>query len=200
MIKERYGTGKEMSSSVRKEVLLMGGKEIIKYSYREDLQGDYKWPIFVASTSQGLSMLKIGELEGLKEKLFSWVKRWVPEGEVLFECDRFHEDVYAQLEEYFAGKRQEFTLPLDDRGTDFQKRVWEELRKIPYGTTCSYGDIAEKIGNPKGPRAVGLANNRNPIAIITPCHRVVGKSGSLVGYASGLDHKERLLKLEGVNF
>lgn len=178
----------------------MGGKEIIKYSYREILQGDYKWPIFIASTSQGLSLLKMGELEGLKEKLLSWVKRWVPEGEALFECDRFHEEVYEQLEEYFAGKRQQFTLPLDERGTDFQKRVWEELRKIPYGTVCCYGDIAEKIGNPKGPRAVGLANNRNPIAIITPCHRVVGKSGSLVGYASGLDHKERLLILEGVNF
>ncbi len=176
----------------------MDMKEIITYSFRELHQEDFSWPLSIASSSKGLCYLKIGESSQGKEKFMAWVQRWAPGCETVLECDSFHEDVYRQLEEYFARKRQQFTFPLDNRGTDFQKRVWEELRKIPYGTTCSYGEIAERIGNPKGPRAVGLANNRNPIAIITPCHRVVGKSGSLVGYASGLDHKERLLKLEGV--
>lgn len=101
-----------------------------------------------------------------------------------------------QLEEYFAGKRREFDLPLQPQGTDFQKSVWQALREIPYGETASYGEIAAKIGNPKACRAVGMANNRNPIAIIIPCHRVVGAKGALTGYAGGLDKKEYLLKLE----
>lgn len=104
----------------------------------------------------------------------------------------------AQLTEYFAGKRKVFDLPLDPQGTEFQKRVWQALREIPYGTTCSYGEIAAKVGNPKASRAVGGANNKNPIAIVIPCHRVIGANGSLVGYASGLQTKEALLKLEGI--
>lgn len=101
-----------------------------------------------------------------------------------------------QLEEYFEGKRKEFDLPLQAAGTDFQKKVWQALREIPYGETASYGGIAEKIGNKNACRAVGMANNRNPIAVIIPCHRVVGADGSLTGYAGGLDKKEFLLKLE----
>lgn len=101
-----------------------------------------------------------------------------------------------QLEEYFNGKRKEFELPLSMHGTEFQMKVWNELIKIPYGQTCSYGEIAEKIGNPKACRAVGMANNRNPIIIIVPCHRVIGKNGSLVGYACGLDIKTKLLQPE----
>lgn len=104
----------------------------------------------------------------------------------------------AQLTEYFAGKRKVFDLPLEPHGTEFQKKVWQALREIPYGTTCSYGEIAAKIGNPKASRAVGGANNKNPIAIVVPCHRVIGANGSLVGYASGLQTKEALLKLEGI--
>ncbi len=104
----------------------------------------------------------------------------------------------GQLTEYFAGKRKVFDLPLELKGTEFQKKVWQALREIPYGTTCSYGEIAAKIGNPKASRAVGGANNKNPIAIVVPCHRVIGANGSLVGYASGLRTKEALLKLEGV--
>ena len=98
-----------------------------------------------------------------------------------------------QLDEYFAGKRKEFDIPTRLEGTEFQKRVWEELRKIPYGKTVTYKDIAEAVGCPKGFRAVGLANNRNPISIIYPCHRVIGSNGSLTGYGGGLDVKEKLL-------
>jgi len=102
----------------------------------------------------------------------------------------------AQLKEYFAGKRAEFDLPLDPAGTEFQRAVWRALQTIPFGETCSYGDIALQIGNPKACRAVGMANNRNPIAIIIPCHRVIGRDGSLTGYGGGLDIKQYLLDLE----
>ena len=101
-----------------------------------------------------------------------------------------------QLEEYFAGKRKVFDLPLYFEGTDFQKKVWAALLTIPYGETRSYGEIAAQVGNPKGPRAVGMANNRNPISIICPCHRVIGADGSLVGFGGGLDKKQFLLDLE----
>ncbi len=101
-----------------------------------------------------------------------------------------------QLSQYFAGQRKQFDLPLAPQGTRFQKRVWKELCAIPHGQVRSYQDIARAIGNPKAARAVGMANHRNPIAIIIPCHRVIGKNGALVGYAGGLAMKERLLRLE----
>lgn len=101
-----------------------------------------------------------------------------------------------QLIEYLDGKREQFDLPLEPNGTEFQLKVWNALREIPYGQTASYKDIAEKIGNIKACRAVGMANNKNPIAIIIPCHRVIGSSGKLVGYAGGLGIKEMLLNLE----
>lgn len=102
----------------------------------------------------------------------------------------------AQLTEYFAGNRQTFDFPIAPSGTEFQKRVWQALREIPYGETASYGEIAEKAGCPKGARAVGMACNRNPILIVIPCHRVIGANGSLTGFGGGLDVKERLLGLE----
>jgi methylated-DNA-[protein]-cysteine S-methyltransferase len=102
----------------------------------------------------------------------------------------------AEIEEYLSGKRVRFDLPVSPRGTDFQKRVWDALQHIPYGETRSYRQIAEQIGSPKAYRAVGMANNKNPIAILIPCHRVIGSDGSLVGYAAGLDIKRRLLVLE----
>ena len=102
----------------------------------------------------------------------------------------------SQLEEYFKLKRTHFDLPLALGGTDFQCSVWEALQTIPFGRTSSYGDIAAKIGNPKASRAVGMANNRNPIVIIVPCHRVIGKNGSLTGYGGGLKVKQFLLELE----
>lgn len=104
--------------------------------------------------------------------------------------------VVKQLEEYFAGKRKVFAFPYGLEGTEFQKKVWAELEKIPYGETRSYGQIAKAIGNPKASRAVGMANNRNPIIIVVPCHRVIGSTGKLVGYGGGLEMKETLLKLE----
>ena len=105
-------------------------------------------------------------------------------------------EAMRQLAEYFAGERREFELPLAPEGTPFMRRVWAELVKVPYGAIATYGEIAERIGNPGGSRAVGLANNRNPIAIIIPCHRIIGSSGKLVGYAGGVELKERLLALE----
>ncbi|MFA5449904.1 MAG: methylated-DNA--[protein]-cysteine S-methyltransferase [Clostridia bacterium] len=101
-----------------------------------------------------------------------------------------------ELKEYFAGERREFDLPLCPKGTQFMLAVWEELKKIPYGKTASYSDIAERTGRPKARRAVGLANNKNPIPIIIPCHRVIGKSGELVGYGGGLEIKKYLLSIE----
>lgn len=106
--------------------------------------------------------------------------------------------VISQLDQYFNKSRTTFDLQLDPRGTAFQQRVWQELLRIPYGETASYGDIAERIGNPKACRAVGMANRRNPIPIIIPCHRVIGRDGSLTGFGGGLAVKERLLALEGL--
>ena len=105
----------------------------------------------------------------------------------------------TQLEEYFDGKRQAFDLPISLSGTDFQKKVWKALCEIPYGKTQSYIEIAAKIGNPKAYRAVGTANNKNPIVIVIPCHRVIGKNGDLTGYAGGIDKKLLLIKLEQDN-
>ena len=104
----------------------------------------------------------------------------------------------AQLEEYFAGSRTAFDLPLAPKGTDFQRRVWDALREIPYGQTRSYGELAAALGNSKASRAVGMANNKNPLPIFIPCHRVIGSNGALTGYAWGMDIKARLLQLEGI--
>lgn len=101
-----------------------------------------------------------------------------------------------QLKEYFAGQRQHFDLPLHAQGTAFQQSVWRQLQAIPYGQLASYKDVAQAVDNPKGVRAVGMANNRNPISIVIPCHRVVGSNGSLTGYGGGLDKKEWLIELE----
>lgn len=104
-----------------------------------------------------------------------------------------------QLEEYFEGKRKAFDLPLEQKGTEFQKRVWKALEKIPYGETRTYKEVAKMVGNEKASRAVGMTNNKNNIPIIVPCHRVIGSNGKLVGYALGLDMKKYLLDLEKKN-
>lgn len=113
-----------------------------------------------------------------------------PEHSILCEAER-------QLAEYFKGERTTFDLPMNFRGTDFQKRVWQQLLQIPYGQTRSYGSLALAIGNASASRAVGLANSRNPLSIVVPCHRVIGASGKLTGFAGGLQIKATLLKLEG---
>ena len=112
-----------------------------------------------------------------------------PQEPVLVEAAR-------QLREHFAGERTEFELPLAPPGTEFQRRVWDELRRIPYGTTATYGEIAERLGDPLCVRAVGVANGRNPIAVVVPCHRVIGADGKLRGFAGGIERKQRLLALE----
>ncbi len=105
-------------------------------------------------------------------------------------------DAALQLREYLAGTRREFTIPLAPQGTEFMQRVWAQLREIPYGETRCYQEVAEAIGNRNATRAVGLANNRNPIPLFIPCHRVIGKSGKLVGYRGGVEVKNRLIELE----
>ena len=105
-----------------------------------------------------------------------------------------------QLAEYFAGARRDFDLPLNPQGTEFQRSVWEVLQRIPYGETCSYRAQADALGKPSAIRAVARANGANPIAVVVPCHRVIGADGTLTGYAGGLDLKARLLTLEGASF
>ena len=105
-------------------------------------------------------------------------------------------EVARQVDEFFAGKRQTFDIPLAPKGSEFQKRVWAELAKIPFGETISYGELARRIGNPAASRAVGHANGQNPISVIVPCHRVIGSNGKLTGYGGGLDLKEKLLAWE----
>ena len=135
----------------------------------------------------------IAEEDGaITDIVFKTIDCHVEETELIRETKR-------QLDEYFAGKRKDFDVPTRLNGTEFQKRVWLALRDIPYGKTASYKDIAAAVGCPKGYRAVGMANNRNPISIIYPCHRVVGSDGSLTGYGGGLDVKAKLLELERRN-
>ena len=144
-------------------------------------------------------LLLAGDEEGLSLIGFPKGKmRHDPEADWIFNEKPFV-DACRQLEEYFAGTRKEFDLPLHLSGSDFQVQVLKELQQIPYGETTSYGEIAKRIGRPKAMRAVGAANGRNPIPIIIPCHRVIGSSGDLTGFGGGLDTKEALLRLEAEN-
>ena len=118
-----------------------------------------------------------------------------PEKDWVYKEDLFLEAI-DQLEAYFKGELTEFDLKLNARGTHFQNKVWQQLLKIPYGETISYGELAKRIGNPKASRAVGMANGKNPISIIVPCHRVIGKNGSLTGFGGGIEAKKFLLDLE----
>ncbi len=128
-----------------------------------------------------------------------WFETCTTKPDELGERDDHHPiltQTVIQLEEYFSGLRNEFELPLAATGTDFQNQVWHALTTIPYGETWSYQDLADAIGNSKAVRAVGMANGKNPISIVVPCHRVIGKSGKLTGYAGGVERKQRLLALE----
>ncbi len=142
-------------------------------------------PILLAGDEEGLKYVNIRKGKKKIEIPDDWV-----------ENKKFFEDISGQFEAYFAGRLKFFDVKLAPEGTEFQKSVWKALKEIPYGETRTYGEVAKIIGNPKASRAVGLANNRNPISIIVPCHRVIGANGKLTGYASGLDVKEFLLKLE----
>jgi O-6-methylguanine DNA methyltransferase len=150
--------------------------------------------LFLARTGRGLRFIEFMERKSLKRVFAAHAAQiadatWEPS---LLEL----KPVADQLEGYFCGNVKRFSLPLDLVGTDFQLLVWRALCAIPYGATRTYGQIATAIGQPKATRAVGLANNRNPIAIIVPCHRVIGADGSLTGYGGGLPRKRKLLDLE----
>ncbi len=112
--------------------------------------------------------------------------------------EEYFTDILQQLEEYFAGDRQSFKVKMNLKGTDFQRSVWQELQRVPYGKTASYREIAERINNPKACRAVGGANGKNPIPIIIPCHRIIGNDGSLTGFGGGIELKKELLRLENI--
>lgn len=157
--------------------------------------GDLESEITVASTAKGLCWLSIGPSVEEEQALRIWASRLFPKWFLIRKRER-NNGVIGQLLEYFAGKRREFTIPLHQLGTPFQLKVWKELCSIPYGETRSYGELAANVENPKGQRAVGMANHQNPIGIVVPCHRVIGKNGSLTGYAGGLDIKKKLLELE----
>src|SRR3954466_14743486 len=160
--------------------------ETLYYSRMESPAG----PLLIAMSVNGLVALEFDRGQDLRKKKAG---QWAESQEKTARVRR-------ELEEYFAGKRQEFTFPLDLRGTDFQKRCWNALLAIPYGETRSYADQARAVGSPNGFRAVGMANGDNPIAIVVPCHRVITFDGKLGGYGGGLDLKEKLLKLEGAKW
>jgi O-6-methylguanine DNA methyltransferase len=142
--------------------------------------------LFLAASTKGLVRL---EFEARVQNLN-------PKTTQLLESRKGLAPYLDQLNQYFAGHRREFSIPLDLRGTDFQLQCWRALLDIPYGETCSYRDLARAIGHPNAFRAVGMSNNRNPIAIVVPCHRVIAADGSLCGYGGGLDIKRKLLDLE----
>ena len=127
----------------------------------------------------------------------TYLSRWEGEGIELKERGEHNLRLISQLDAYFAGKLREFKIPLDLRGTSFQRQVWDLLCGIPWGETRSYGEIAKALGRPKAARAVGRAVGTNPVSIVVPCHRVIGSDGTLTGYGGGLDRKKALLKLEG---
>lgn len=150
---------------------------------------EYQSPLgtlLIAATGRGLHGIYFEQHRHFKGK-DGW--QFQPEQDIL-------QRTVAQLEEFFAGTRSEFDLPLDMSGTPFQQQVWQELLRIPYGATVSYGQHAQVLGRPKAARAVGAAIGRNPVSIIVPCHRVIGGSGALTDYAGGLDRKRSLLELE----
>ncbi|WP_228973632.1 methylated-DNA--[protein]-cysteine S-methyltransferase [Streptomyces sp. DH12] len=135
--------------------------------------------------------------DGVLSGLYMTDQRHRPADETFGDPDpRPFTEAVRQLDAYHAGELTAFDLPLHLAGTPFQRRVWDELRRIPYGETRTYGDLARTLGAPRASRAVGLANGRNPVGIIVPCHRVIGASGSLTGYGGGLDRKRRLLAFE----
>ncbi|MDD5421055.1 MAG: methylated-DNA--[protein]-cysteine S-methyltransferase [Synergistaceae bacterium] len=153
---------------------------------------------FYSYTYRGVGKIEIGtESERITDVHFA--KSFVPPSEYSRKETPLHRKAAEQLREYFDGKLKVFDLPIAPVGTEFQIRCWEALLQVPYGETRSYGDIARAAGSPKGFRAVGMANNRNPVAIIIPCHRIIGSDGKLVGYGGGLDIKVFLLELERKN-
>lgn len=145
------------------------------------------WEIILVGDEAGITNLHM--VTGKGRRAFAVDGAWSRD-------DTFFAEAEKQLREYFDGIRRAFDIPLHPRGTAFQKTVWETLRSIPYGETRTYGEVARSMGNPDAARAVGMASSKNPIPVIIPCHRVIGSSGSLTGFAHGLDAKKALLDLE----
>jgi methylated-DNA-[protein]-cysteine S-methyltransferase len=145
-------------------------------------------PLCLAADGDNLIAVHIGTAASLQKRLRSTME-WHHSSDALAEA-------VHQVTAYFAGELREFSLPLAPVGTPFQQRVWKELRSIPYGVTVSYGEIARRIGAPDSARAIGAANGQNPIAIVVPCHRVIGANGALTGYGGGMERKRYLLDLE----
>ena len=156
-------------------------------------------PLFLAASARGLVALEFGARMPGQQSIRPNPRHLREEkrGFIFEESPHVMLGYTHELEEYFGGGRREFTFPLDLRGTDFQLACWRALRAIPYGETRSYAEIARAVGKPTAFRAVGMANNRNPVAIVVPCHRVIASDGSLCGYGGGLDVKRKLLELEG---
>jgi methylated-DNA-[protein]-cysteine S-methyltransferase len=152
-------------------------------------------PLRILSTSEGLAAILFGK--GARRKPDSWVRRVFP-GVNVEPAGSAHRVFDKQIREYFEGRRRVFELGLDLRGTDFQKKVWTEVSRVPYGQAVSYGEIAHLIGKPRAVRAVGAANGANPIPIVIPCHRIIGADGSLTRYGGGLKNKRWLLAHEGI--
>jgi methylated-DNA-[protein]-cysteine S-methyltransferase len=152
-------------------------------------------PLVLVSTEKGLAAVGFGK--GANQKVDTWVGR-IFGSATIRPGESSHQVFVRQLEEYFAGRRRVFHLKLDLRGTDFQKSVWSEVARIPFGRTATYGDIAHLLGRPSASRAVGAANGANPVSIIIPCHRVIGAGGALTGYGGGLSRNRWLLAHEGV--
>ena len=161
-------------------------------------------PLFLAAWERGLLALEFeARLPGQQtirpnpRDLRSENRSAEGKGARFDESPRLMQPYVQELEEYFAGRRRRFSFPLDLRGTEFQLACWRALLESPYGETCTYADIARAVGKPRAFRAVGMANNRNPIAIVVPCHRVIASDGTLCGYGGGLEVKRKLLELEG---
>ena len=161
--------------------LVAGAMEMFLYSRTDSPAG----PLIFVASDRGLMLLEFDRGTFPPRKPGIWK-----------ESESATRPYVRELEEYFAGERRDFTFPLDLRGTEFQLKCWRALLQIPYGETRSYADVARAVGQPRGFRAVGLANNRNPIAIVVPCHRVIASDGTLCGYGGGLDIKQKLLDLE----
>ncbi|MFO7889348.1 MAG: methylated-DNA--[protein]-cysteine S-methyltransferase [bacterium] len=158
----------------------------IFYSFMETQFG----PLLISSTEKGVKRIILPSADQLQR-----LKQDFKDDE-LSENKKINEKAACQLREYFKGERKQFSLFLDLEATEFQKKVLKAVQKVPYGTTRSYKDIAEKIGNPKAARAVGSANRTNPLPIIIPCHRIIGSDGSLTGYGGGIELKRKLLEFE----
>ena len=162
---------------------------LVAYLHHESPLG----PLLIAASDRGLRALYMREQRHVADHP---PPQWRPASAAPSEQSAILERTTRQLDEYFAGRRTDFDVPVDLDGSDFQRAVWRGLLTIPYGETVSYGELARRIGNPKAVRAVGLANGRNPVSIVVPCHRVIGADGSMTGYGGGIERKVFLLAME----